>query len=208
LLLEKKDVNLAMIKEFKKPDLTAPRCRPGAHKIVNASFLKEFKEKHPQYKDLTNHEINLILSTFHGKLWDHTLLNRDGIELLEGLGYIFIGTCFSAKKFNIDVANSIKNKFKTRHNNFESDNYLAKIFYTNFSTKYRFKNREMWTFKATRDFKRSVAKVYPVNWKLYVQVESGKNIANYMKRARKNDYFRKIGETFIADSSYNEFDLN
>ena len=197
-----------MTKDFKKPDLNAPRCRTGAHIIVNASFLKEFKEKYPQYADLTTPQINLILSTFHGKLWDHTLLNRDGVELLEGLGYMFIGTCFSAKKFNIDVASSLKNNFKTRHRNFESDNYLAKIFYTNFATKYKFKNRELWTFKATREFKRSVAKVYPTNWKLYVQVESGKNIANYMKKARKNNYFKKLGETFEVDPSYNEFDLN
>jgi hypothetical protein len=208
LLLEKKDVNLAMIKEFKKPDLNAPRCRKGAPRIVTNNFLSEFIEKYPQYKDLSLEQISLILNTFHGKLWNHALHNRDGIELPESLGYVFLGTCASAKKYNIDIANSIKYNTKVRHQNFESDNYLAKIFYTNFASKYKFKNRELWTFKATRDFKRAVPEVYRVNWKNYVQVESGRNIMKYMKAARKNDYFRQIKVSYKVDSSYNEFDLN
>ena len=186
-----------MIKEFKKPDLNAPRCRKGAPRIVTNNFLSEFIEKYPQYKDLSLEQISLILNTFHGKLWNHALHNRDGIELPESLGYVFLGTCASAKKYNIDIANSIKHNTKVRHQNFESDNYLAKIFYTNFASKYKFKNRELWTFKATRDFKRAVP-----------EVESGRNIMKYMKAARKNDYFRQIKVSYKVDSSYNEFDLN
>lgn len=209
-----------MNKEFKKPDLNAPRCRASVHNIVKKiqnqfkeveyshKFLVEFKEKYPEHAKANLNNVMDILTTFHGKLWDHAVHNRDGIELPEGLGYIFIGTCFPAKKFNIDMGNSIKNNFKTRHKNSESDSYLAKIFYTNFAKKYNFKNRELWTFKATREFKRTVAKVYPTNWKTYVQVESGRNISKYIKKARKNAYFRKLGDTFTVSSHYNEFDMN
>jgi len=209
-----------MTKEFKKPDLNAPRCRAGVHKIVKKiynrfateehahDFLLEFKKKYPEHAGASMDDVMNILTTFHGKLWDHAVHNRDGVELPEGLGYIFIGTCFPAKKFNIDIANSIKNNFKTRHKNSESDNYLAKIFYTNFAKKYNFKNRELWSFKATREFKRTVAQVYPLNWKTYVQVENGKNISKYIKKARKNEYFKKLGANFTVSEAYNEFDLN
>jgi len=197
-----------MNKVFKKPDLTAPRCKADSYKVMDASFLKEFKEKYPQYNDLSLTQASNILKVFHGKLWDYSLHNRDGIELPEGLGYIFLGTCASAKKFNTDFGNSIKNNTKLRHRNFESDNYLAKIFYTNFASKYKFKNRELWSFTATRDFKRGVPEVYRENWKIYVQVESGRSISRYMKRIRKNDYFKKLGETFMVDESYNEFNLD
>lgn len=47
--------------------------------------------------------------------------------------------------------------------NLDTDGKLAKIFYTNLSTKYRFKNRELWQFKAVRQFKRTVAEVYLSN---------------------------------------------
>lgn len=208
-----------MNKELKKPDLNAPRCRADVHKIIcriknnhsieySHKFLDEFKKEYPQYATVTNDQVVDILENFHGKLWDHALNNRDGVELPEGLGYIFLGTCASAKKYNTDFGASIKMGVTVRHRNFESDNCLGKIFYTNFASKYKFKNREMWFFTATRDFKRAVPKVYPQNWKLYVQVESGKNISKYLKTARKNDYYRILEKTFTVEESYNEFDLN
>ena len=209
-----------MIKEFKKPDLNAPRCKAGVHHLIKKignqfskgeythSFLKEFKEKYPQYKDMSMNDALSILTIFHDKLWNHALHNRDGVELPEGLGYIFIGTCASGKKYNVDFGNSIKHGVTVRHRNFESDNYLGKIFYTNFASKYKFKNREMWCFTATRDFKRSVPEVYRENWNVYVKVESGRSISRYVKNARKNDYFRVLKEVYEVDASYNEFDLN
>ena len=197
-----------MIRKFKKPDLNAPRCQSRASTLVNHDFLKDFKKKYPQYSELSIQDTKKILRAFHGKLWDHVLHNRDGIELPEGLGYIFLGTCFTAKKYNTDYGNSIKNDSRVRHKNFESDNYLAKIFYTNFASKYKFRNRELWQFTAIRDFKRSVPAVYRENWKLYVQVESGRSISKYMKAIRKTNYFKKLGDTYEVSNSYNEFDLN
>jgi hypothetical protein len=66
----------------------------------------------------------------------------------------------------------------------------------------------MWQFIAIRDFKRSVAPVYRENWKIYVEVESGRNISRYMKAVRKSNYFKKLGENYAPADSYNEFDLN
>jgi hypothetical protein len=149
-----------------------------------------------------------ILELFHGKLWDHALRNRDGVELPKSLGYIFLGTCASAKKPGLDFGSMIKDNIKKKHLNFESDNRLAKIFYTNFSTKYKFRNRELWYFTATREFKRSVPEVYRANWKIYVEVESGRNISRYINKALKNDYFKARAENYVVDASYNEFDLN
>ena len=208
-----------MNKELKKPDLKAPRCRAEVHHIIcriknnyskeySHKFLDEFKKEYPQYATITNDQVMDILETFHGKMWNHALHNRDGVELPKGLGYIFLGTCASAKKPGIDFGALIKDNIKKKHLNFESDNKLAKIFYTNFSSKYKFRNREMWSFTATRDFKRSVPQVYRENWKSYVEVESGRSIFRYINKANKNDYMRLLSETYEVPSSYNEFDLN
>lgn len=197
-----------MIKEFKKPDLKAPRCRQQIHTVLNNKFIEEFTTKHPKYKDLKMSDIRKILNTFHGKLWDHALHNRDGVELPDSLGFVFIGTCFSPKKYNTDFGGSIKNEVTIRHRNFESDNFLAKIFYTNYANKYKFKNRELWVFDAIRDFKRTVSKTYPENWKMYIQVENGIHITNYLKKTRKNNWIKNQKDTFVIDDLYNEFDLN
>jgi hypothetical protein len=197
-----------MIKEFKKPDLNAPRCREKVHTVLNKKFIEEFVEKHPQYKNLDINDVRKILNSFHTKLWEHAINNRDGVELPESLGFLFIGTCFSPKKYNTDFGSSIKNDTRIRHRNFESDNFLAKIFYTNYAAKYKFKNRDLWSFSAVREFKRGVAKVYPEKWKIFVQVENGKHITKYLKNALKNDWFKNISENYVVDSLYNEFDLN
>jgi len=196
------------MKEFKKPDLSAPRCRGKVHTILNQKFLNEFIEKNPEYKAFNMNDAGLILKTFHNKLWNHATNNRDGVELPENLGFLFIGTCLSPKKYNTDFGNSIKNDTRLRHRNFESDNFLAKIFYTNYANKYKFKNRELWVFDAIRDFKRTVSKTYPENRKMYIQVENGIHITNYLKKTRKNNLIKNQKDTFVIDDLYNEFDLN
>lgn len=196
-----------MLKEFRKPDVKAPRCRPGATRIVSNSFLEDLANRHPETKGMKIADVNKILQTMHGKMWDHAVNNRDGVELFEQLGFVFVGTCNSPKKYNVDYGNSIKNDTTLRHRNFESDNYLAKIFYTNFASKYKFKNRELWMFEATRSFKRAVAKVYPEKWKLFVQVENGRNISRYMNLARKNAFIQKRSLLPVEDT-YDEFNLD
>jgi hypothetical protein len=74
---------------------------------------------------------------------------------------------------------------------------LGKIFYTNASAKYKFKNRELWKFEACRTFKRSVASEYPKDWTKYIVIQNKYQIAHL--------YQNKIDPDLLKD--YNEFDL-
>jgi len=85
-----------------------------------------------------------------------------------------------------------------QNKNWETDGNLAKIFYTNYSTKYRFKNRELWRFEACRDFKRTVAKKYPSNWTKYVVMKNKYKVAHL--------YDANPEETSKALLDYNEFE--
>ena len=69
-----------------------------------------------------------------------------------------------------------------QNKNWETDGNIGKIFYTNYSTKYRFKNRELWQFTAVRQFKRSVAKTYPKQWSKYIVMESKQRVADIYKK--------------------------
>lgn len=197
-----------MIKEFKKPDLKAPRCRKKAHQVLNKTFMEEFGEKYPEYAHLTLNEAYTIVSDFNQQIWNEVVHTRNGVDLPERIGHIFIGTCVRAKKLNVNYGDSIKNDVRLRHRNFESDNFLAKIFYTNYSTKYNLKHKELWNFIGIREFKREVAKVYPEKWKMYLQVENKKHISKYLKEIKQKDYFTKIKESFVIDPLYNEFEIN
>ncbi len=115
---------------IKKPDLNAPRYRPTRHNIINPEFLKRFRLTYPQYQDISDSKLREIINVFNTQIWETTVNTRDGAEFPEGLGYIFIGSCKSPKKFNTDQVTSVKLGKWVRHRNFESDNFLAKIFYT------------------------------------------------------------------------------
>ena len=130
---------------------------------------------------------------------------RDGIQLPEQIGWLFIGTCQSPKKENIDFAKSNKYGVAVSNKNWETDGKLAKIFFTSYALKHKMKNREFWKFIACREFKRSVAKTYPENWNMYAVAEPSKKFKlDYQNIAYKN--FIEV-KTEKELKTYNEFDL-
>ena len=161
-----------------KPDLNAPRFRKSRCGTMNADFIKKLKEKVPSSSNLSNQQIKLIISKFNENVWKSFIDQRDGVELPEQIGHLFIGTCPPPKKKNIDFKASEEYVETVQHRNFESDQYLAKIFFTTFGSKYRFKNHDLWAFDATRDFSRTVSATYPENWKKYLQVDPKIKISN------------------------------
>jgi hypothetical protein len=171
-----------MISNFKAPDLNAPRYREKVLGLLNNKLLKEFKEKYPAYANIDNNKLKKIIKVYNTKLWNEVVNSREGVELPDSLGYLFIGTCPAAKSVNPDYSLSKKYGKVLQNRNWETDGKIAKIFYTNYSTKYRFKNRELWQFKAVRQFKRSVASTYPNQWNKYVIIENKKRVADMYKK--------------------------
>jgi DHA1 family tetracycline resistance protein-like MFS transporter len=79
------------MKEFKKPDLTAPRYRPEVYSILNKKFFDKFKEKHPKYKEYDNATLKKIIKTFNRTVYQTVIDKRDGVQLPETIGWLFIG---------------------------------------------------------------------------------------------------------------------
>ena len=161
-----------MISNFKKPDLKAPRYRRKTLGLLNKETFKEFKEKKPLYAHMDDSKLKDIIKLYNRALWEGVIEHRDGVELPDSLGYLFIGTCPPAKTMNIDYSKSSEYGKVLRNKNWDTDGNIGKIFYTNWSTKYRFRNRELWSFVACRDFKRSVAKEYPKSWTKYIKMQN------------------------------------
>jgi|TARA_R110000772_G_scaffold204317_1_gene314455 hypothetical protein len=193
------------VKEFKKPNLKAPRFRPDVYQVMNQKFFNEFRKKHPRYKNLTDTQLRKIGKTFNIIFWEKVIENRDGVQLPEGLGYMFVGTCQASKKDNINYGKSHKYGIPVRNKNWETDGKLAKIFYTSYASKYKFVNRECWAFTACRSFKRSLSKSYPENWTMYVEVDPMKKLKKIFQRdTMKHKNTNKLDPTM---ENYNEFEL-
>lgn len=176
-----------MINNFKAPDLHAPRYREKRLGLLNSKTIKEFKDKYPIYENVDNDKLKNIIKIFNKKMWEGVIKYRDGVELPESLGYLFIGTCSASKSVNTNYALSKQYGKVLQNKNWETDGNLGKIFYTNWSTKYKFKNRELWRFEAVRDFKRTVAKEYPENWTKYVFMKNKYRVAHlYSAKTSEN----------------------
>ena len=144
-----------MNNSFKKPDLKAPRYREKRLGILNEKTIKEFKDKKPLYSNIDNNKLKKIIKLYNVKLWNAVINHRDGVELPDSLGYLFIGTCPSSKTINPNYALSHE---------------YGKVL--------QIKNRELWRFVACREFKRAVAKTYPENWTKYLVMKNKYRVAH------------------------------
>ena len=193
------------MRDFKKPNLNASRYRPEVYSIMNKEFFDSFKKKYPKYKNLDNKDIRKIIKSFNEFLYNTVIETRDGVQLPDAVGWLFIGTCQSPVKENIDFAKSNKYGVAVSNKNWETDGKLAKIFFTNYALKHKMRNIEFWSFIACREFKRAVAKTYPENWNMYVVVDPNKKLKLEHKRISfKHSLANKTAQEL---KKYNEFEL-
>lgn len=194
------------MREFRKPDLNAPRYRAQRQNLLNLEFYQSFRKAYPKSAHLSNKDIRTIVKDVNGKIWETVIEERNGIELPEQLGYIFIGSCPTPKKDNPNYHVSKELDKTIQHRNWESDQYLAKIFYTNAASKYRFQFSNLWGLSLVRQFSRTVAEEYPKNFNKYLVVDDYKRInAVFNKRMYSLDM--QVIEQEILKTTYNEFDL-
>ena len=197
---------------FRKPDLHAPRFRPKVLSLMNQSLFEKFKQKFPGV-DLSYEQFEQIIETYNGNTWMTAVQTRDGAELPEGMGTIFVGSCKKPRKRkNVDFKKSAELGTTVSHRNWDSNNRLAKIFYTNarqgskYGTKRPFRGRELWGFVAVRQFSRTVAQVFPKQWQIYAPVENIRKISQLFQMSLRRDIAKKVHQNFDYNS-YNEFDL-
>ena len=93
-----------MISNFKGPDLNKPRYKEKVLNLLNTDTLTRFKDKNPMYSSVDNVKLKKVIHKFNSKIWETVITNRNGVELPESLGYLFIGSCPAAKKLNVDYA--------------------------------------------------------------------------------------------------------
>ena len=193
---------------IRKPDLNAPRFRKNVKRMATIENLKKFKEKYRSYEDLDYKSYKTIIEKHCELIRGVVIDTRDGIELPEGIGNIFIGACPQRKKQIVDYKKSLELGYKVTNMNFATDGTLGKIFYTNYNSKYKIKDRDMWAFNAVRQFKRALGKTYPDNWKLYLSIDSSKPVSSLYFNPRKYvDRSIDVNDDSFDLVLYNEFEF-
>jgi hypothetical protein len=193
------------MKTYRQPDVKGPRYRKRKYNVLNAAFLEDFKKKYPAYKNVDNKILKNVIDTYNGVLWQMVIDEREGVEIPEGLGFLFIGSA-TAKSENPNRTLSSKMGVLVTHMNMETNNKICKILYTSYPSKYKFVNREVWTFSAVRQFKRTVSKAYLDNPNKYIVIDNLTKISNLYKKANVQFYTKKKEETLLE--SYDEFKID
>ncbi|TXG78745.1 hypothetical protein E6Q11_00405 [Candidatus Dojkabacteria bacterium] len=194
-----------MTKTFKKPDLNAPRFRSKRMNMLTKDLHARFLSKFPEYEGLSLQQFKEIITTFNGKLYQGVIDNRDGVELPEGLGFIFMGSCPPAKKQNIDIVKSLQYGVVANHKNWDSDNKLMKLFYTNRPSKYPFQNKQIWAFKAVKQFRKAASEAFREDWPRYIVVDNTKKISTMFAKIRKTDFINK--HSSVIPENWDEFKM-
>jgi hypothetical protein len=195
-----------MMKTFKKPDLNAPRYRQKCVQLLSTNLYKKFKAKYPEH-DISYNDFKKIIHTYNIKLREAIMEYRDGVELPESLGYIFIGSCAPiSTRLNVDYGKSIKYGVLTTHKNWNSDSRLMKIFYTNYLVKYKLKNKDIWMLAPHRTFKRTASKVFAEDYNKYIKIDPTKKVSVLFKGTLTKTEYRKKIKSQITEG-YNEFDI-
>lgn len=179
---------------YKKPDLNAPRFKRERLNLLTKELFKKYKEQHPSI-DIDFEMFKKIIISFNSKIVEKTIEHRDGVEFPEQLGYLFIGTCPRVTGPIIDPVTSSKYDKKINFKNWDSNQYVCKIFYSNYGPKYKFVNRELWYFVPSRVFKRSVSAVFVKNWNRFIKVSPISKISSFFRaqnaksiKVKPNDY--------------------
>lgn len=191
---------------IKNPDLKAPRFRHEFVNIMTNKLLEKIQSKTSKANDLTLSDVRKVIKSFNGAMCKEVINSRDGIELPEALGNIYVGTCPPPKRKNIDMKKSIELGVRVEHRNWDTDGHIGKVIYSIYGNKYRFKHSEIWSFKTGREFKRAVASNYPENWMMYKKIENNRLISSQIKQRIKTELV--LNRSNYIPDNYNEFDLD
>jgi hypothetical protein len=169
-----------MLKDFKAPNLNAPRFRPKVPGVVNHDFIKLLRKEFPEL-DLSAEQVKDIIAAANDILVENVISQRDGVEFPEQLGCLFMGSVPETKKGNVDYKKSLQYGKIIRHKNYETDGLTMKIFYTNFGSPYSFRFRQLWAFKAVKQFRLKASAAYKQNHTFYQRVENYRKISKIFR---------------------------
>lgn len=192
------------MRKFSDIDRTKPRFRPDRYEPINDAFINELNEKVPETKNIKKADISKLIKDFNDHVREFICENREGVELPQGIGYLFLGVCKNSAN-TINMPMSTKYKQKISFKNWNSDGRLGKIFYSNSSVKYKIVDNNLWIFRPAREFKKDSSKAFSENWKIFIEIDPKIKLSTYL---RDHSYQRAV-DKFRKESAekYNEFNI-
>jgi hypothetical protein len=188
-------------------DKNAPRFVRTRTDLISNEFVEEFLKEYPQYSEVKNFknisDTKRLAKRCNASLWQHTVDNRDGIDLPERLGVLFVGGKTSVYT-PVDYGNTSKYQTEVLMHNYESNGIIGRIFYSRHSRNHGMTVKTIWTFKPCREYTQGVKTSFKEgNSRRYRRVENKKQLL-YLFEERQRARNKKEGYGMLEN--YNEFE--
>jgi hypothetical protein len=150
-----------------KLDLNAPRFRltKGAFSVISRERYIAYKRKYPKstltYKEYSNFlldHINLVRETI--------ITTRDGVKFPNSIGAMFLGG-YRPSNASQNYNATTRYGLNIKDLNFQTDGLLAKIYFTNYSKRFKIETRKIWYFLGARKLTRGASAEFRNNHTLY-----------------------------------------
>lgn len=196
----------------RKRDPNAKQMKRREFSVIDKDFVANFLAKYPHHRvmypkanfskrDMAE-RMRSLMEKINAKFRQVCLTERDGIELPENFGTIFIGAIPNAE-FCIDRKESTKLGRRVYHKNWDTDGLLAKIYWCqDYQGKSRYKS--IWNFKAVLPFKQEVSKAFRENYGNYRRIEDRMDLAKLYDERQQKVKKRTMAK---VPASYNEFEM-
>lgn len=164
-----------MLRKVKPNDRTGKRFRASAGRtnVLTPELFTSYKEKYPK-SEIDYKTFKGVIARLSTLIINHVQEDRDGYQLPQMLGYLFVGSYKPARKA-IDYKKSQELGLEVYHNNFDTDGLACKIFFSNYASKYKMVFRQLWKFKAHRTFQDQVSQTFKKNYKIYKHMHQQDN---------------------------------
>jgi hypothetical protein len=171
--------------------LTLPRTGKKQKYLTDRTFVRQLviriKKIYPEikYRDITN-----IIDKFNQEIINEAVRNRDGVELPERLGLIFIAAC------DIDVRKIPSLHLGPNIDIWETNGKLCKIFYINNLTKYPLPDKRIWKLDFTTTASNIASTAFKDNFYRYINIPNDVRPEQFLTEEIKKSYDRK---DYLAD---------
>ena len=181
-----------------------PRARVEYTGALNKKFCHLIRKNNHSMKDYSNPMIRDIARSYNEKVKDYIMENRDGVELAQSLGRLFIVSYKSKAKYK-DQKSSKEEGREVYFKNPETEGMNCKIMHTVYRQKYVFLNSRLYGFKAMQQFSRKVSGFYRDNYKKYIFLNDIRKFQELDNKLRYKEMFEQ--ERIDKLKTYNEFEL-
>jgi len=174
---------------------------------VNKELYEKFMRKNksnPAFKDLTFLEFQSIIIKFNKELVNAIIDYPGGYELPNASGFIMIAAVKKGGKVVVDKGDGVEYT-RQELNNIATNGHLCKIMYSNYEDKYRIKDKRIWTFKASKEFRKLASDAFVKNYKKYAYLDKKTKLVGFVTGQERDNYRRTVPSTDFIN--YDEFNF-